>query len=97
MKQTFINILLKRIKSKSPAFYTKMRWLSGLLAFLCGAIMAIMKVNYLHLAPETATSIYDACSHIGAGITGVWSLTWTGTADSSLLELPKTDKDNGTV
>lgn len=91
MNTAFIQILLKRIQSKSPAFYKKLRWISGILAFTCGFIMAFCKVNYFHMDQALADNIFSVCSHLGAGITGAWGLTWTGTADASLLEIGKDD------
>lgn len=86
----FGQLLLKRIKSKSPKFYKQLRYLSGVLVIFCVFILLSLHVeyfiNFFKITIKVKENISWVADHLGALLSGIWLVSWTGTVDSNLID-----------
>lgn len=86
LELSFIQILINRIKSESPELYVTIRWMSGLAIIVCMVLWAVGSANpFPFVTAHTSDIITASCATVGKFLCGVWSLSWTGTKDLSLI------------
>lgn len=78
-------MLIARVQSKSPEFYKKLRFIAVFGVILCGAILTASQYNLFPIPAQITQLAHD----LGAGLTAIFAVSYTGTTDPDLINHDK--------
>ena len=81
-----IKMLIKRVRSKSPAWAIRIQWFAGVLAAACALGIAVINLGFLSFVP--AAELAEALKYlhlIGIGLTGSGLVAALPSTDPNLV------------
>lgn len=83
---TGVKLLIKRIRSKSPALFVKIQWICGIIAALCAFILMLAKGGLFSFMPaQEYNNMLVVINSIGAALTGCGIVATLPSTDPNLV------------